>query len=48
MNEIFGGEYPWLRDVASSSDACHVNRAGSAYYSYARNNIYVAALILFA
>jgi len=48
MNEIFEGHYTWLRDVASSSDACRVSRDGSADYRYASDARYVAALILFA
>ena len=46
-NEIFGNEYPWLRDVVSSSVAATVNHDGIAYnypVSYAH---YVTALILF-
>ena len=45
--EIFGGEYPWLRDVVSASRAAGAYYYGSAHYitaSYARS---VAALILF-
>ena len=47
FTEIFGGEYPWLRDVASASGAAnaHLNGDADSYAaSYAR---YVAALILF-
>lgn len=47
MNEIFGREYPWLRDVASSSYACGVDNDGRADYHTASNARYVAALILF-
>jgi hypothetical protein len=45
--EIFGGEYPWLRDVVSASGAAIADDYGAAANitaSYAR---YVAALILF-
>lgn len=28
--EIFGGEYPWLRDVVSGSHAAAAGRAGDA------------------
>ena len=48
MDEIFEGRYPWLRDVASFSNACYVDIYGSAsnYVAYAA--YCVAALILFA
>lgn len=45
--DIFGNEYPWLRDVVSASSAAFASGAGTAHYdaaSYARS---VAALILF-
>ena len=45
--EIFGGEYPWLRDVVSASDAAIAHYAGSATYDTASYAHYVAALILF-
>ena len=45
--EIFGGEYPWLRDVVSASYAAAANNAGNAAGSTASTAIYVAALILF-
>lgn len=45
--EIFGGEYPWLRDVVSASSAAYADYAGSASYDTASLAIYVAALILF-
>ena len=48
MNEIFGGRYPWLRDVASASDACYVGNYGYASHGTASCAYYVAALILFA
>lgn len=46
-NEIFGNEYPWLRDVASSSSACRVASDGGAAYNTASTAYYVAALVLF-
>ena len=45
--EIFGGEYPWLRDVVSASLAAYAYRYGTAAYSTASTALYVAALILF-
>ena len=45
--EIFGGEYPWLRDVVSSSDAANADSNGVANNGAASIGIYVAALILF-
>ena len=45
--EIFGGEYPWLRDVVSASLAALAHGYGSAIYSTASTAYYVAALILF-
>lgn len=48
MNEIFGNEYFWLRDVASSFYACLVHNYGFASLDYAGYDDYVAALILFA
>ena len=47
MNEIFGSEYPWLRDVVSASLAANVNDYGHADYSAANLAGYVAGLILF-
>ena len=45
--EIFGSEYPWLRDVASASHACFA-RFGGVAYSYTASRAYcVAGLILF-
>ena len=46
-NEIFGNEYPWLRDVASSSHACYIDDYGRADSYTASNAFYVAALVLF-
>ena len=45
--EIFGAEYPWLRDVVSASLAATANDNGNAGASTASNARYVAALILF-
>ena len=45
--EIFGDEYPWLRDVVSASFAAYADRIGLAHYSTASDASYVAALILF-
>lgn len=45
--EIFGGEYPWLRDVVSASRAAIASYDGGASHSTASNAYYVAALILF-
>lgn len=45
--EIFGSEYPWLRDVVSASIAAIANYAGDAAYATASFAYNVAALILF-
>jgi hypothetical protein len=45
--EIFGGEYPWLRDVVSASYAAIANTDGFADRNTASSAIYVAALVLF-
>ena len=45
--EIFGAEYPWLRDVASASYAAFAYYTGDAGNYTASNAYYVAALILF-
>lgn len=45
--EIFGGEYPWLRDVVSASYAALADANGSATHYAASYGFYVAALILF-
>ena len=45
--EIFGDEYPWLRDVVSASYAAFARSNGIAYNDTASNAFYVAALILF-
>ena len=45
--EIFGGEYPWLRDVVSASFAALATHAGRAADDAASYAYYVAALILF-
>ena len=47
MNEIFGSEYPWLRDVVSASGAAGVSYSGHAHDSAASYAYCVAALILF-
>ena len=47
MNEIFGYEYPWLRDIASASHAAFVDNDGYADAYTASYAYYVAALILF-
>lgn len=45
--EIFGNEYPWLRDVVSAANACGADSAGNATNSGASNANYVAGLIAF-
>ena len=45
--EIFGSEYPWLRDVVSASYAASCNYGGTAGIGTASFAIFVAALILF-
>lgn len=45
--EIFGGEYPWLRDVVSASGAAYASNRGRAHCNTASYGGYVAALILF-
>ena len=45
--EIFKGEYPWLRDVVSASDAALCANYGRAYYYTASYAGYVSALVLF-
>lgn len=45
--EIFGGEYPWLRDVVSASLAACAYDNGNAGRNTASGDSYVAALILF-
>ena len=45
--EIFGGEYPWLRDVVSASDAALADDTGGAAHYPASSAAFVAALILF-
>ena len=45
--EIFGGEYPWLRDVVSASYAATARDGGYARDGAASYAAYVAALILF-
>lgn len=45
--EIFGNEYPWLRDVVSASGAANAYYFGYADYDPASHASHVAALILF-
>ena len=45
--EIFGGEYPWLRDVVSAARAALADSGGNASYYAASYAYYVAALVLF-
>lgn len=45
--EIFGGEYPWLRDVVSASFAAFAGDNGNANGGAASYGLYVAALVLF-
>lgn len=45
--EIFHGEYPWLRDVVSASNAARCDNNGYAGNSTASSANYVAALVLF-
>jgi len=45
--EIFGGEYPWLRDMVSASNAANAYSYGHAAYDTAQGAYYAAALILF-
>jgi hypothetical protein len=45
--EIFGSEYPWLRDVVSATDAAYARDDGGARYVPASYAGCVAALILF-
>ncbi len=45
--EIFGGEYPWLRDVVSASYAARACYDGRADAHTASSAFYVAALVLF-
>ena len=45
--DIFGNEYPWLRDVASATSAATASDYGYAAYNPASAAGYVAGLILF-
>ena len=45
--EIFGGQYPWLRDVVSASSAARCLYCGHADHTAAYATFYVAALVLF-
>ena len=47
FTDVFGGEYPWLRDVVSASHAANADSAGYANYITASAANRVAALILF-
>jgi hypothetical protein len=47
FTEIFGGEYPWLRDVVSASYAAYCYFNGSADRTTASSALCVAGLILF-
>ena len=47
FTDIFGGEYPWLRDVVSASDAALAHGHGNASSGTASNAYSVAALVLF-
>ncbi len=45
--DIFGNEYPWLRDVVSASFAANAGTFGSANYDGASNAYFAAGLICF-
>ena len=45
--EIFGNEYPWLRDVVSATGAAFADYTGHAGRSSASSALYVAGLIAF-
>ena len=46
--EIFGAEYPWLRDIASVTRASFAHNDGHAgYYAVSDSNFWVAGLLLF-
>ena len=45
--EIFENEYPWLRDVASATDACYAGSSGISFNNGASIANYVAGLIAF-
>lgn len=45
--DIFGNEYPWLRDVVSSSYAAFAGNGGGADYNSVAGADYVAGLIAF-
>ena len=44
--EIFGNEYPWLRDVASATKACDASSDGIAYYHGASDPLMSPGLLL--
>ena len=46
--DIFGGEYPWLRNISSASQACFATSDGSAYGEFGVSAaLCVAGLILY-
>lgn len=45
--EIFGGEYPWLRDLYTASFACFLNDYGNASYGTVTDGYFVVGLINF-
>jgi hypothetical protein len=47
FTDVFGSEYPWLRDVVSASYAARANDYGHANFHPASLASRVAALILF-
>ena len=47
FTDIFGNEYPWLRDVASAALAAYADYTGSASYAGASTAYCVAGLIAF-
>ena len=47
MNEIFNGEHPWLRDIASYTNAALAGSDGDSLTSPVSDANYVAALIIF-
>lgn len=45
FNELLGNIYPWLRDVASASEACNAHSNGFAHYRAVSYAYYVLGLI---
>lgn len=45
--EVWGGQYPWLRDVAGATFASFVDHGGSAHYNYASSAYGVCPLTLY-